>query len=88
MKAFIVNLLWKLVLVGALLLCTAIGWWLYDIARRGRFDNILSEWLRTVSVTLQVVLRTDPIAALFLFPFGILVILILIGLLIWLQRSR
>lgn len=88
MRALIVNLLWKLVLVGALFLCTAIGWFLYDMARQGRLDNILSEWLRTASVTLQVMFRTDPILTLILFPLGILVVLILFGLLLWLQQDR
>jgi hypothetical protein len=49
-KAFFVNLVWKLVLLGAVLLCTAIGWMLYDIARYGRFDSIVSEWFHTVQV--------------------------------------
>ena len=88
MRALIVNLLWKLVLLGALVLCTAIGWLLYDMARYGRLDNIVSEWVRTASITLQVMFRIDPILTLLVFPFGILVVFILIGLLIWLQRDR
>lgn len=68
MKAFFVNLAWKLVLVSAVGLCTAIGWMLYDIARYGRFDSFLSEWLRTVKVTLQVMMRTDPVMTLVSLP--------------------
>jgi hypothetical protein len=33
-------------------------------------------------------LRMDPIMTLIFFPFGILVILILFGLLIWLHQER
>ena len=88
MKAFFVNLVWKLVLLGAVLLCTSIGWMLYDIARYGRFDSIVSEWFHTVQVYFQVMLRMDPIMTLIFFPFGILVILILFGLLIWLHQER
>jgi hypothetical protein len=87
-KALIVNLVWKLVLLGAVMLCTAIGWMLYDVARYGRFDSVIAEWFHTVQVTMQVMLRTDPIMTLVFFPFGILVILILFGLLIWLHQER
>jgi hypothetical protein len=78
----------KVLLVAVVAACTALGWFLYEVARNQRFDTVLGEWLHTVLVTIQVMFRIDPIMMLVAFPLGILVVLILLGLLIWLRRAR
>ena len=88
MKQFLAELGWKIVAVIALAGCTGLGWYFYEIARENRFDNTLSEWIRTAMVTIQVVFRLDPVLTLIFFPLGILVVLILGGLLIWMQKDR
>ena len=81
-------LIWKGLLLASLAACTALGWFLYEAARNHRLDTVFGEWLRTVMVTIQVMFRLDPIMMLVFFPLGILIVLILLGLLIWLQRAR
>ncbi len=88
MKQILADLGWKIVAVIALVGCTGLGWYFYEIARQNRLDNTLSEWGRTAMVTIQVVFRLDPVLTLIFFPLGILLILILGGLLIWMQKDR
>ena len=87
MKSILTEFGWKIAAVVALVGCTGLGWYLYEIARENRFDNTLSEWIRTTMVTIQVAFRLDPILTLIFFPLGILIVLILGGLLIWMQKE-
>ncbi len=87
-RELIANITWKVLLLAALVACTALGWFLYDVARRQRLDVVFGEWLRTARVTIQVMFRMDPILMLIVFPLGIVIVLILFGLLIWMQRER
>jgi hypothetical protein len=87
-KDLIVNVTWKVLLVAALAVCTALAWLLYDVVRNQRFDAVFGEWLHTARVTIQVIFRVDPVLMLVVFPLGILIVLILVGLLIWMQRAR
>jgi uncharacterized membrane protein YdjX (TVP38/TMEM64 family) len=87
MKEALTEIGWKVVAVIALVGCTGLGWYLYEIARDNRFDNTAAEWVRTAIVTVQVAFRLDPILTLIFFPLGILVVLILGGLLIWMNKD-
>ena len=87
-KASFVELFWKLMALAALVGCSLLGWYLFELARHERIDNVFAELYRTVTVTLQVMFRLDPVLALIVFPFAITVTLILIGLLFWLHKDR
>ena len=83
-----VELFWKLMALGALIGCTLLGWYVFQLARENSLDSTFAQIYRTVTVTLQVMFRLDPVLALIVFPFAVVVILVLIGLLIWLHKDR
>ena len=87
-KDSFIELFWKLIALVALGGCSVLGWYLFELARHQKLDNAFAEFYRMVTVTLQVVFRLDPVLALIVFPFAIVVIMILIGLLIWLHKDR
>jgi len=74
--------------LAVLAACVLIGWALFQFAHDHRIDNVVSEWARSVYVTIQVMFRMDPMLTLILFPLGIVIVLVLTGLLIWIQRER
>ena len=79
---------WRILGVAALAACVFLGWMLYEFAYNHRVDNVVFEWFRSIYVTVRVMFRMDPILTALFFPLGILVVLILTGLLIWMQRER
>jgi len=87
-KKALIGAWWKIATLITLAGCIWLGWFLYELARGHRFDNVFGEWFRTLLITVQVAFRLDPVLTLIFFPLGILVVLILVGLLIWLQKDR
>lgn len=83
-----VELVWRLSALVALAGCSVLGWLLFRLAQQSDLDNNLAELYRTVTVTLQAEFRLDPVLTLIIFPFAVIVILILIGLLIWMHKDR
>lgn len=88
LRTSLTDLAWRLVTLAALVGCTALGWYLFVLAREARFDNAVAGFFRSVAVTLDVAFRLDPVLTLIVGPFAVLVILILMGLLIWMHKDR
>jgi hypothetical protein len=88
LKGSLVELVWKLVALAALAGCSVLGWYLFEFAREQRLDNAFADFYRYITSALQVTFRLDPILALIVFPFAIVVTLILIGLLFWMHKDR
>ncbi len=88
LKGSLVELAWKLVALAALAGCTLLGWYIFELARENRFASAFGDFYRFVSRSLQIMFRLDPVLALIVFPFAIVVVMILIGLLVWLHKDR
>lgn len=88
MRDTLVSIAWKVLGLAAMAACVALGWMLFDFAYNHRIDNVVAEWFRSMAVTIRVMFRMDPVLTAVFFPLGILVVLVLTGLLIWMQRDR
>lgn len=87
LKISVSDVVWRLIALAALAGCTALGWYLFVLARQTRLDNAVAGFFRSMAVKIEVAFRLDPVLALIVFPFAVFVTLILIGLLVWMHKD-
>ncbi len=87
-KARFAELVWRLLGLVALVGCSALGWFLFELSRRYQFDNEIAGLLRTVGTSLKTMFRLDSVLSLLIYPFAVLVVLILVSLFLWMRKDR
>jgi hypothetical protein len=80
--------IWRVLGVVALAGCSALGWYLFELSRRYHFDNEIAGFLRAAGASARALFRVDSVLALLVYPFAVLVVLILVSLFIWMRRDR
>lgn len=84
----VAEVVWRLLGLAALVGCSALGWYLFDLSRRHHFHNEIAAMIRSAIASLNAMLRLDPVLSVIVYPFAVIVLLLLIGLFVWLRRDR